>query len=90
MHCVLLDMDAGTSAPHAQTRHRRIEHLRFLSGRERSATRRRRNELFDQIDLVRIDETFYEVSETPLESNEVTVTRCESISTPADSTAKSV
>jgi hypothetical protein len=53
-----------------------------------SATRRGRNELFDQIDTVRIDETFYEVSETPLESNEVTVYEVRIDFDPADSTAE--
>jgi hypothetical protein len=38
-----------------------------------SATRRGRYELFDRTDVVRVDDGFYEVSETRLESSEVTV-----------------
>ncbi|EMA22305.1 hypothetical protein [Haloarcula argentinensis] len=53
-----------------------------------SATRRGRHELFDQIDTVRIDDAFYEVSETALESSDVTVYEVRIDFDPDDSTAE--
>lgn len=53
-----------------------------------SATRRGRYELFDRTDTVRIDDAFYEVSETVLESSEVTVYEVRIDFDPGDSTAE--
>lgn len=45
-----------------------------VRGRENgTATRRGRYELFDETDVVRVNDTFYEVSESRLQSSEVTV-----------------
>ncbi|EMA12887.1 hypothetical protein [Haloarcula marismortui] len=91
---VVLDMDDATAAdiadevsisPDSESAEYTVVSAAIENG---SATRRGRNELFDQIDTVRIDETFYEVSETPLESNEVTVYEVRIDFDPADSTAE--
>ncbi|NHN63741.1 hypothetical protein G9463_10585 [Haloarcula sp. JP-Z28] len=90
----VLDMDDATAAdiadevsisPDSESAEYTVVSAAIENG---SATRRGRNELFDQIDTVRIDETFYEVSETPLESNEVTVYEVRIDFDPADSTAE--
>jgi|AntDeeMetagen681_2_1112603.scaffolds.fasta_scaffold12315_2 hypothetical protein len=51
-----------------------------------SATRSGRRELFDREDTVRYEDTFYEVSETPIDSAEVTVYEVRIDFDPADST----
>ena len=53
-----------------------------------SATRSGRSELFDRTDTVRVDDTFYNVSETRVGSNEVTVYELRIDFDPADSTAE--
>ncbi|MBZ6496817.1 hypothetical protein [Natrinema longum] len=53
-----------------------------------SATRRGRSDLFDPADTVRVDDSFYEVSETRLGSSEVTVYEVRIDFDPADSTAE--
>ncbi|EMA00884.1 hypothetical protein SAMN05443574_101310 [Haloarcula vallismortis] len=89
---VVLDMDDATAAdiadevsmsPDPTSAEHTVVSAAIENG---TATRRGRNELFDQIDTVRIDETFYDVSETPLESNEVTVYEVRIDFDPADST----
>jgi len=91
---VVLDMDDATAtdiadevsiSPDSESAEYTVVSAAIENG---SATRRGRNELFDQIDTVRIDETFYEISETPLESNEVTVYEVRIDFDPADSTAE--
>ncbi|MFC7115204.1 hypothetical protein ACFQH2_09925 [Natronoarchaeum sp. GCM10025703] len=51
-----------------------------------SATRSGRYELFDREDTVRYEDTFYEVSESPIDSGEVTVYEVQIDFDPADST----
>ncbi|MDF9748271.1 hypothetical protein [Natrinema salsiterrestre] len=51
-----------------------------------SATRSGRHELFDRTDTVRVEDSFYDVSETRLESSEVTVYDVRIDFDPADST----
>jgi hypothetical protein len=65
------------------------EHTLVTSAREnRTATRSGRYELFDRTSTVRIDDTFYRVSETRLESSEVTVYEALVDFDPDDSTAE--
>ncbi|AEH39128.1 hypothetical protein [Halopiger xanaduensis] len=76
---VVLDMDGATADDIADEVSMAAdpgseEYTLVTSARENgSATRTGRTELFDRIDTVRADDTFYEVSETRLESNDVTV-----------------
>ncbi|WP_146417946.1 hypothetical protein [Haloarcula hispanica] len=91
---VVLDMDDGTAtdiadevsiSPDSESAEYTVVSAAIENG---SATRRGRNELFDQIDTVRIDDAFYEVSETALESSDVTVYEVRIDFDPANSTAE--
>ncbi|MCU4972801.1 hypothetical protein OB955_08615 [Halobacteria archaeon AArc-m2/3/4] len=76
---VVLEMDAATAedivdemstTPESDSE----EYTIVSSARENgSATRRERFELFRRTDTVRLEDSFYDVTETELESNEVTV-----------------
>ncbi|NLV07513.1 hypothetical protein GOC83_15365 [Haloarcula rubripromontorii] len=90
---VVLDMDDATAAdiadevsmsPNPESAEYTVVSAAIENG---SATRRGRHELFDRTDTVRIDDAFYEVSETPLESNEATVYEVRLDFDPGDSTA---
>lgn len=76
---VVLDMDAATAENIADevsvsAEPGSEEHKLVTSARENgSATRNGRYDLFDHTDTVRVDDTFYEVSETRLESSEETI-----------------
>jgi len=91
---VVLDMDDATAADIANQvsispEPGSPEHTVVSAAVENgSATRRGRNELFDHTDTVRIDDSFYEVSETPLASSEVTVYEVRIDFDPADPTAE--
>ena len=76
---VVLDMDEATADDVADERSTRVEpgseEYRVLTSArdDGAATRTGRRELFDRTNAVRVDGTFYEVSETRLESSEATV-----------------
>lgn len=91
---VVLDMDDATAAdianqvsisPDPESAEYAVVSAAIENG---SATRRGRSELFDRTDTVRINDSFYEVSETPLESNEVTVYEVRIDFDPSDSAAE--
>ena len=91
---VVLDMDDATAAdiadevsmsPSPESAEYTVASEAVENG---SATRRGRSELFDRSDTVRIGDTFYEVSETALESSDVTVYEVRIDFDPADSTAE--
>lgn len=91
---VVLDMDDATAAdianqvsisPEPGSAEYTVVSAAIENG---SSTRRGRSELFDRTDTVRIGDSFYEVSETPLESSEVTVYEVRIDFDPADSTAE--
>ncbi|MFU1782589.1 hypothetical protein ACM16X_14490 [Haloarcula japonica] len=91
---VVLDMDEATAAdiadevsmsPGPESTEYTVASEAIKNG---STTRRGRYELFDQTDTVRIDDAFYEVSETALESSDVTVYEVRIDFDPADSTAE--
>ena len=89
---VVLDMDEATADDIADEVSMTAEpgsdeYTLVTSARENeSATRNGRYELFDRTDTVRIDDTFYEVSETRLESSEVTIYEVHIDLDPDDST----
>ncbi|WP_424005139.1 hypothetical protein ACOZ4I_17560 (plasmid) [Haloarcula salina] len=76
---VVLDMQSATSADIADevamtAEPDSEEYAVVTSARENgTATRRGRYDLFDRTSVVRVDDTFYEVSETRVSSSEVTV-----------------
>ncbi|WP_345779790.1 hypothetical protein [Halosolutus halophilus] len=76
---VVLDMDEATADDIANEVSMSVdpgsaEYTLVLSALENGSARRRgRYELFDRTDTVRVEGSFYEVSETRLESSEVTV-----------------
>jgi len=91
---VVLDMDDATAAdiadevsmsPGPESAEYTVSSEAIENG---FATRRGRYELFDQTDTVRIDDAFYEVSETALESSDVTVYEVRIDFDPANSTAE--
>ena len=91
---VVLDMDEATAtditdevsmSPDPESAEHTVVSAAIENG---SATRRGRSELFDRTDTVRIEDTVYEVSETRLGSNEVTVYEVRIDFDPADSTAE--
>ncbi|WP_336330996.1 hypothetical protein [Haloarcula sp. CGMCC 1.2071] len=91
---VVLDMDDATAAdiadevsmsPSPESAEYTVASEAVENG---SAMRRGRYELFDRTDTVRIDDAFYEVSETALESSDVTVYEVRIDFDPADSTAE--
>ncbi|NLV15132.1 hypothetical protein [Haloarcula argentinensis] len=91
---VVLDMDDATAAdiadevsmsPDPESTEYTVASEAIENG---STTRRGRHELFDQIDTVRIDDAFYDVSETALESSDVTVYEVRIDFDPDDSTAE--
>lgn len=89
---VVLDMDEATAADIADEVSMTVEpgseEYTLLSSaiENGSATRSGRYELFDRNDIVRVDDAFYEVSETRLERSEVTVYEVLIDFDPADST----
>jgi len=91
---VVLDMDDATAAdiadevsmsPEPDSAEYTVVSAAIENG---SATRRGRHKLFDCTDTVRIEDSFYEVSETRLSSNEVTVYDVRIDFNPSDSTAE--
>ncbi|PCR91316.1 hypothetical protein [Natrinema ejinorense] len=89
---VVLDMDEATTDDIANEVSMTVEpdseeYSVVSSARENgSATRRGRSELFDRTETVRVDDSFYDVSETRLGSNEETVYELRIDFDPADST----
>ena len=91
---VVLDMDEATTDDIADERSTRVEpgseEYRVLTSArdDGAATRTGRRELFDRTDTVRVDGTFYEVSETRLESSEATVYSIDVAFNPDDTKAE--
>ena len=91
---VVLDMDGATADDVADERSTRVEpgseEYRVLTSArdDGAATRTGRRELFDRTDTVRVDGTFYEVSETRLESSEATVYSVDVAFNPDDTKAE--
>ncbi|RZH69429.1 hypothetical protein [Natrinema altunense] len=91
---VVLDMDDATADEIADTVSITAEPgseeytLVSAASENGSAVRRGRSELFDRTDTVRIDDSFYDVSEMRLESEPVTVYEVRIDFDPADSTTE--
>ncbi len=91
---VVLDMDEATADDIASevsmTAQPDSEEYTVVSSalEDGSAMRSGRRELFDRKDTVRYEDAFYEVSETPIDSAEVTVYEVRIDFDPADSTAE--
>ena len=91
---VVLDMDEATADDIADERSTRVEpgseEYRVLTSArdDGAATRTGRRELFDRTNAVRVDGTFYEVSETRLESSEATVYSIDVAFNPDDTKAE--
>ena len=91
---VVLDLEAASDEDIAGERSTRVEpgseEYRVLTSArdDGSFTRTGRRELFDRTNAVRVDGTFYEVSETRVESSEATVYSVDVVFNPDDTKAE--